>query len=91
MNAYSAMMDEDPPSKGELVDCYPQLALLLMNSDVQSWDGYTGSNPHVLDGSSFSLTITRSDGSELHARGTNASPRGFNEFERTFIALFSEA
>ena len=88
MNAYEALPEEEPPTQGELKDCYVQLVMLLDTCDVKNWDGFSENNPHVLDGSSFDLSITRKDGSMIHARGTNATPEGFREFENAYRELF---
>ncbi len=88
MNAYEAIPGDEPPTEGELKDCYVQLVDLLDEYDVKSWNGYYESNPHVLDGSSFGLTITRKDGTTLRAHGTNIWPNGFREFESAYHAFF---
>ena len=88
MNAYEAIPGDEPPTEGGLKDCYVQLVGLLDEYDVQGWDGYYESNPHVLDGDSFDLTITRRDGTTLRAHGTNIAPKGFREFENAYHTMF---
>ena len=54
---------------------------VFIDCDVASWDGFTGSDPHVLDGYSFSFEATLSDGTTISASGSNASPQGYPAFK----------
>ena len=48
---------------------------------VRKWDGFSGSNPDVLDGEMFSLDIELEDGSLMSAHGSNAYPPNYGRFE----------
>ena len=66
---------------------YSNLAAKLDKLGVASWDGFSESDPNVMDGSSFSLEIELADGKRITAHGTNAYPKGFHDLE----ALLDEA
>ena len=54
-----------------------ELQRIVEEFDMASWDGFSGSNPNVLDGESFRLDIEFDDGTSVHASGTNAFPDGY--------------
>ena len=60
---------------------YDDLAEKLEKLGVRKWDGFSGSDPNVMDGTMFSLEIEMTDGSSIHAHGTNAYPENYHEFE----------
>ena len=51
---------------------------ILRAHDALSWNGFEKSNPLVMDGSSFILSITFDDGTTISARGTNSYPKGLS-------------
>ena len=51
---------------------------ILRAHNVLSWNGFAKSDPHMLDGTSFSLSIAFSDGTAISARGTNSYPKGLS-------------
>ena len=53
------------------------LQKLLEEYGVFSWDGFSGSNSHVLDGEGFRLYIGFSDGTSVQASGSNDFPDGY--------------
>ena len=61
---------------------YRSFAEKLDKLGVRSWDGFSKSDPDVLDGSSFSLEIVLADGKTMHAHGCNAYPKNYREFEK---------
>ena len=71
-------------------ETYGKLARLLGGCGVRSWDGFSGSDPNVLDGESFHLRIELSDGGTVEAGGTNAYPRLYRDFVRGISACFEE-
>ncbi len=44
---------------------------------LESWDGFHGSNPGVLDGEGFRLELGFADGTTVYAAGENAFPDGY--------------
>ncbi|MCR5485844.1 MAG: hypothetical protein K6F09_09650 [Clostridiales bacterium] len=60
---------------------YRTLAGLLNECDTESWDGFSGSDPRVLDGSSFTFEAKLKDGKRIYASGSNAFPDGYRTFE----------
>lgn len=59
--------------------------------DLRSWDGFSGSNPNVLDGESFRLGIEFSDGTAVEASGTNRFPPDYFTAAGTMETLLEEA
>ena len=59
---------------------YDDLAVKFYKLGVLSWNGFSKSDPDVLDGSSFSLDIELSDGKKIYAHGCNAYPKNYHEF-----------
>ena len=58
---------------------YEELCAKLHTLGVQKWNGFSKSNPNVLDGESFSLDIELTDGSTITAYGCNAYPENYQE------------
>ncbi|MBR1382217.1 MAG: hypothetical protein IJ555_00150 [Ruminococcus sp.] len=59
---------------------------LAKDCHILSWDGFHGSDPNVLDGTSFSFEMKLADGKVISAGGTNSFPNGYREL----TALFNE-
>lgn len=59
--------------------CYAELCRLLKKIRFASWNGFNKSNPHVLDGSSFTLRCELADGRIVSAHGSNARPLGYKD------------
>ena len=55
-----------------------QVTDILREHQVLLWNGYAKSDPHVLDGSLFTLHIIFDDGTTISARGTNRYPKGLS-------------
>ena len=66
-------------------EVYEALVAACAQAKMRSWDGYSGSNPHVLDGGGFSLDVVLSDGSTVSAHGSNAQPKRFGLFSVPFV------
>ena len=49
---------------------------ILRTHHALSWNGFAKSDPHMLDGTSFTLFIAFDDGTTISARGTNSYPKG---------------
>lgn len=74
-------LEETTVDGGEALYLY--LAGLFRECGVTDWDGFQGSNSHVLDGKMFSFEATLADGTTVSASGSNAFPKGFREFWRS--------
>ena len=61
---------------------------ILRAHDALSWNGFEKSNPLVMDGSSFILSIAFDDGTNISARGTNSYPKGLSAAVREIQSLF---
>jgi hypothetical protein len=61
---------------------YKYLAQKFRQLKVDKWDGFSKSDPNVLDGNSFSLEIELAGGSTISAHGSNAYPENFSEFRK---------
>ena len=61
---------------------------ILRAHNVLSWNGFAKSDPHVLDGTSFILSIAFDDGTTISARGTNLYPKGLSAAVREIRDLF---
>ena len=51
---------------------------ILRAHNALSWNGFAQSDPHMLDGTSFTLFIAFDDGTTISARGTNSYPKGLS-------------
>lgn len=63
---------------------------ILEKYDMGKWNGYSGHNPMVLDGSSFSLLVRFTDGSSLSAHGNNNFPDHYSRAKSEFDGLTSD-
>ena len=59
---------------------YQTIAELAGRFGLQNWDGFSGNNPDVLDGYSFSMDAVLADGSMISAHGSNKYPDGYHGF-----------
>ena len=57
-----------------------KLYALYKEQRIAEWNGYSKSNPNVLDGDGFSLSIKFGDGATLSAHGSNAFPVRYGDF-----------
>ena len=58
-------------------DMYDQIAAEAGKYGAASWDGFSESDPNVLDGETFRFEAELEDGTMLHAYGSNAFPDGY--------------
>ena len=61
---------------------------ILRAHDALAWNGFAKSDPHILDGTSFTLFIAFDDGTTISARGTNSYPKGLSAAVREIKDLF---
>lgn len=57
---------------------------IIDSHNVRKWDGFSKTNPHVLDGEGFSLELSYSDGKTVRAYGNNSYPDGYRAFYDEF-------
>ena len=67
------------------------LLRIVADCGLKQWDGFHGTNPHVLDGEGFALEMAFSDGTTVYASGTNAFPDGYREASDRLDELFEKA
>ncbi|MBR5347022.1 MAG: hypothetical protein IK129_05205 [Deltaproteobacteria bacterium] len=63
------------------------LETLLVQHKVAAWDGFKGSNRNVLDGNSFSRSLSYTNGRKVSAGGYMRFPQGYGEAEKAIRAL----
>ena len=73
-------MNETVIDGGE--ELYLYLAGLTHACDTPGWDGFSGSDPRVLDGTTFTFRAKLADGRQVYATGSNAYPKHYHEFRQ---------
>ena len=68
---------------------YEHVAELAGKYNLASWDGFSGSDPNVLDGYGFTLEAVLADGTTIFASGSNKFPEGYRGFIGEMDALLS--
>ncbi len=63
---------------------------VIANCGMDAWDGFSGDNPDVLDGSDFRLEITFADGTSIRASGENRFPEGYHEALTRILDILGE-
>lgn len=61
---------------------------VVRTCDVGRWNGFSGSDPRVLDGGGFDFSADFSDGSHVSAHGSNCYPEGYGQLYRCFCEQF---
>ena len=70
-------------------DVTDALEELYRSCKLADWDGFNGSDPDMLDGDGFTLTIKFADGTRLRADGSNAYPTGYRDFTGKLYELLN--
>ena len=65
-----------------------KLMHIIHTYHVTSWNGFHKSDPHVLDGSSFSFHMVLEDGKEISASGYMKYPNHYSEVKQELDTLF---
>ena len=65
-----------------------KLEELLEKYDVGSWDGFDKVDRDILDGSSFSLSITMKNGDSINASGYMKYPKHYRDFVVDLAKLY---
>ena len=67
---------------------------VLNKYNVVKWDGFKGNDPYVLDGDSFSMTLTLDNDEEISASGYMDWPDNYmkvrNELDDIFMEIYHE-
>ena len=71
-------------------DALEQLGELAGTYRVDHWDGFDKNNKRVMDGSTFTLSITCSDGTTISAHGNNAFPENYADVSAEIRTLYDE-
>ena len=61
---------------------------LLHELQLTEWNGFRKSDPYVLDGENFALSVVFADGNELSAYGANSFPSGYSDKMRRVEEFF---
>ena len=70
-------------------DFYNELLDLVNECHVKEWDGFSGYDPDILDGSSATINAVI-DGEEISAHGNNSFPEGYSGFLRALRKMLEE-
>ncbi len=84
-------VNEPPESaitKKVSIDFVQELENILKKYNVEKWDGFNKSDPNVLDGSSFSITINMTDGNHINAHGYMMYPKDYGKVVKEIEELF---
>lgn len=57
-------------------------------SEVYKWNGFSKSDPDVLDGYGFSMKLRYANGKTVRAQGSNSFPKGYGQFAKDIGDLF---
>ncbi len=83
---------EEAPSVPLTAAFLEKLGALLEEYEIASWNGFSESDPNVLDGTSFSLYISFRDREKnISAHGYMAFPPNYHAFRDALKALFEAA
>lgn len=93
--AYFWLADEEEPYPVPVDEVWvDQLQDIVYAYNVILWDGFNGSDSVLLDGDSFSISLTFSDGTTVSARGYGSFPAGYGDvsgkIEAHFLQLLPE-
>lgn len=58
-----------------------QINRLFSDCRIADWNGFQGTNPDVMDGSSMTFSAAFADGTGVFASGTNHFPKHYREFK----------
>lgn len=84
---YCRLEYADVPLEDEEVG---RLERLIADFGLWDWNGFSGSNPDVLDGESFSLSASFADGREIKAWGSNSFPAGYFDAAQAIEEFFAD-
>jgi hypothetical protein len=62
----------------------------LNEHEVARWNGFDKNNRNVLDGNSFTLSVTMENGKDIHAHGYMKWPKGYQETKAALDGFFAQ-
>jgi len=68
-----------------------KLYTIIADNDLLAWNGFDKRSKNVLDGKSFSMAFTLSDGRKSHAYGYQSLPKNFRSAKEAIEKLFMQA
>lgn len=80
--------EEDAKQKKLDSDTVKKIEEILTKYEVARWDGFHKNDKNVLDGDSFSFSLTTKDGSNISASGYMKWPENYGEVVTEFDSLF---
>lgn len=66
-----------------------ELERILNEHEVAHWNGFNKNNRNVLDGNSFTLSVTMENGKDIHAHGYMKWPKGYQETKAALDGFFA--
>lgn len=103
LNHYSAYFSWDEEKEEQVENVFPIREMegdqdtlgyfreLAGGCGIESWDGFSGSNPYVMDGTSFSFYAKLADGRTVSAGGSNRFPAHFWDFYNAVCDFMSSS
>ncbi len=76
-NGFIRENDDEPRSMDP--GLITELQDIIQTYGLESWNGFQGSNPNILDGESFRLELRFADGTMVYAFGDNAFPDSYDD------------
>lgn len=73
-----------------LEEDYQALMQIIIEHDLLSWNGFSESDPLMMDGEGFGLYIILDNDIHIAASGSNCWPLGFDEAEQAIEKVFEE-
>ena len=67
-----------------------QMTDILRAHNALAWNGFARSDPHMLDGTTFTLSVAFDDGTTISAQGANNYPKGLSAAVGEIKNLFDQ-
>lgn len=69
-------------------DFIDRIQSIMEKYNVNKWNSFNKSDPYVLDGNSFSLSLSYEDGTDIDASGYMKYPKNYSEVKSELDSLF---
>ena len=86
----SGQPEEEAQQMTAPISFLSELEDIVRSAGADRWDGFSGSDSWVMDGSAFSLFISTEDGNSISANGHEMYPEGFMVLCKEVEDLFAE-
>lgn len=83
------LMDDETPLRELDAAFISELDDIISDHKLETWNGFRGSNPYVLDGEGFSLELEYANGKRVYASGENNFPDGYHSAVNAIEELFT--